>query len=137
MHNRGFTRYEEPITGEIYSFTSPHADMFYTLFFGPLLPYLINKDTSSIRVKVGERIYIGSTDKPMFLIPIDSVHCDKFASHREEINFYPSGNVPAGMNPKTIIPFSFNKNVYPHFDYQINNGKLYKHENNKWIHVQM
>ena len=85
---------------------------------------------------VGERLFIGSTDKPMFLIPFDSEHNDRFASEVVHFNFYPSGNPPEKAKLDSVVPMSYNKGIYPYFHYQINDGKLYKNENNQWIHVQ-
>ncbi|CAK0746601.1 hypothetical protein CCP3SC5AM1_1390002 [Gammaproteobacteria bacterium] len=123
---------QTPITNEIYCFTAPFQDKYFTLIISPLLPYLIAPTPLILKMAVGERVFIGKTDKPIYLIPFDSTIASQLANSVVQFDLYPSGTVPNGMNRTALIPLEFRKEVAQHFSYKIEEGRLYKHEEMQW-----
>ena len=119
----------------IYCYTQAVSDAtglskYHTVFFGPLLKAYLAAEPSILQSKLGEHTFSASNDKPMFLIPYDDPHVQKFG---KEMKTYALPAKSPNEADSIIFPMVFEIGVSRFLHYKIEDGRLYKKVNHKWV----
>jgi hypothetical protein len=129
--------YQMPLTDDIYCYCARAGDRYHLLVLSYLVPFMITNH-HALQMKLGERLFIGVADVPMFLIPYDDPDGVKHATIMENVDLHPSGKpIPPEMLRSIYMPKEFSLSVEPYFHFKIENDQLYKKEEGIWQKVQI
>ena len=129
--------FQTPLTNDVYCYTARAGDKYYTLVISYIIPHLITNN-HIIRMSMGEQVYIGHADTPMYLIPYDDPNGLRYTTRIEDVDLHPSGeDIPPEAVRNITIPMEFNVGVEPFFHFKIEDNQLFKQEDSTWQKVQV
>jgi hypothetical protein len=131
---------------KLYFFTSLSLNRYYTVFAGWLRSDLIKafekieegQSYAHIRLNVGEHLFINNIGAPLYLLNYENDDIYQFAGDDQELNLFPSGNIPAGleMDPTIDFPTYFTREVEPLIEFKLFN-QFYAQRNGEWVQLKI
>jgi hypothetical protein len=96
------------------------------------------KGYAHIHAFVGENQFNLNVGVPLYLIDYNCEEAYEFASDDDQLDLYPSGNVPEGQGEDRLLyyPTYFNKGVEPFLRYKMFD-KFYMKEQGEWIRIKV
>lgn len=127
---------------QLYYFTARQDGVYHTAFVGWLRRDLVKAfehidgvgSYAHIRLTIGETTFITNVGAPLYLLNYENDDIFEFAGDNNELDMYPSGNVPddLGMDPIIDFPSYFTKGVEPLIKFKLFN-KFWENKDGIWI----
>ncbi len=126
----------------LYYFTALHQERYHTVFVSWLRRDLIKafeqldgiSSYAHIVLNIGENVFISNVGVPLYLLNYENDDIFEFAGDHEELELYPSGDVPDNLDLEPVIDFPtfFEKGVEPLLEFKLDN-RFWAQKNGLWI----
>jgi hypothetical protein len=91
-----------------------------------------------IRITLGENTFIANVGSPLYLLNYENDDIFMFAEDNDELNLYPSGNLPPelDMDPVIDYPPYFTEGVEPLIEFKLFN-KFWAQRDGLWVQLEV
>jgi hypothetical protein len=130
----------------LYYFTALSDNRYNTVFAGWLRRDLIKafemvepgQSYARITLTVGENLFINNVGAPLYLLDYENDDIFDFAGDGKELDLFPSGNVPEGLEMDSVIDFPtyFTRDVEPLIEFKLFN-KFYAQRDGVWVQLKI
>ena len=127
---------------DLYYFTTLANNRYETMFIGWLTDEMIKafeevdgvESFANIKLTVGENTFVANIGAPLYLLNYENDDIFEFAGDNNELDLYPSGNIPDDLDMEPIIdyPTYVTREVEPLIDFKLFN-RFYANNNGVWV----